>query len=169
MDYFPTEQWRQDVLVAAQSMVRKIGVELVPRAYERTAWVERLRGREFQGSLWGWGWGPGVMGPNAEMVMHTRSIPPAGANFASYSNPRVDALIDSTLVVRDTARARQVWRELEQLLIDDAVYAPLFLDPELFAVHARIRNVKFRGIEWWEDVPYWYIPENQRLPRDRTQ
>lgn len=169
IDYFPTEQWRQDVLVAIQSMVRQVGVELAPRAFERTTWVERLRNRNFQGSLWGWGWGPGVVGPNAEMVFHSRSIPPAGANFAGYSNPRVDELLDSVQVVRDTARARTIWHELEQTLIDDAAYAPLYLDPELFGVNSRIRGVKFRGIEWWEDVPYWYIPENQRLPRDRSR
>ena len=169
VDYFPTEQWRQDVLVFTQSMLAQIGVQLVPRPFERTAWVDRLRAREFQGSLWGWGWGPGVVGPNAEAIWHTRSIPPAGANFAGYSNPRLDALLDSAQVATDTARARQLWRTIEQQVTDDAVYAPLFLDPELFGVNRRFQNVKFRGIEWWEDVIYWYVPVDQRLPRDRTQ
>ena len=169
IDYFPTEQWRQDVLVAIQSMVRSVGVDLVPRAYERTTWVDRLRSREFQGSLWGWGWGPGVVGPNAEMVFHSRSVPPAGTNFAGYSNPRVDTLLDLAQMERDTTRAREIWREIEQTLIDDVAYAPLYLDPELFGVHGRIGGVRFRGIEWWEDVPYWYIPEQRRLPRDRSR
>jgi peptide/nickel transport system substrate-binding protein len=169
VDYFPTEQWRQDVLVAIQSMVRRIGVDLAPRAYERTTWVDRLRNREFQGSLWGWGWGPGVVGPNAEMVFHSRSIPPNGANFGGYSNPRVDALLDAVQVERDTTRARTLWRELEQILIDDAAYSPLYLDPELFGVSSRIQGVKFRGIEWWEDVPYWWIPEDRRVARDRVR
>jgi peptide/nickel transport system substrate-binding protein len=169
VDYISSDLTRQDVLVAAQSMLAKVGVELMPRAYESTAWVDRLRNREFQGSLWGWGWGPGVVGPNAETVFSSKSIPPRGVNFASYSNPRVDALIDSALVTRDTTKERAIWQQLEQTLIDDAVYAPLYLDPELYAVNARIHNVKFRGIEWWEDVPYWYIPVNERLPRDRAR
>lgn len=169
VDYISADQTRQDVLVAIQSMLRRVGVDIVPRAYERSAWVERLRGREFQGSSWGWGWGPGVVGPNAEMVFHSRSLPPAGANFAGSSNPRIDALIDSALVVSDTTALRAVWRELEQLMIDDAVYAPLYLDPELFGVHRRFENVGFRGIEWWEDVPYWFVPVDERLPRDRSR
>lgn len=169
VDYFPTEQWRQDVLVAMQSMVRRVGIDLVPRAFERTTWVERLRSRSFQGSLWGWGWGPGVVGPNAAMVFHSRSVPPAGTNFAGYSNPRVDELIDLAQAEGDTVRSRALWKELEQILIDDAAYAPLYLDPELFGVNSRVRGVKFRGIEWWEDVPYWYIPEQLRLPRDRSR
>lgn len=169
VDFNAAEQTRQDVLVAIQSMVRDAGVDLSPRGYERTAWVDRLRQQAFTGSLWGWGWGPGVMGSNAEMVLHSRSIPPNGANFAGYSNPRVDALIDSTLVVVDTAVARGVWHRLEQIVTDEVPYAPLYLDPELFGVHQRFRNVRFRGIEWWEDIIYWYVPTELRLPRDRSR
>lgn len=167
IDYIATDQARRDVLVAMQDMLRTVGIALELKPFESTAWVDRLRAGDYQGSFWGWGWGPGVAGPNAEMVFHSRSIPPAGPNFASYSNPRVDALIDSALVTTDKARAQEIWRELEQILIDDAVYAPIYLDPELFGVNTRYANVKFRGIEWWEDVPYWYIPVDQRLPRDR--
>jgi peptide/nickel transport system substrate-binding protein len=168
IDYISTDQIRQDVLVYLQSMLKKVGVAVVPKPYESTQWVTRLREGQFEGSLWGWGWGPGVMGPNAEAIFHSRSIPPNGANFAGYSDPRVDALIDSTLTVTDPARLEQVWAALEQQLIDDAVYAPLYLDPELFGMNERFANVKFRGIEWWEDEPYWYIPLDKRLPRDRT-
>lgn len=169
VDYIAADQTRQDVLIAMQSMLREIGIDLVPRAYERTAWVERLRGGEFQGSSWGWGWGPGVVGPNAQMVFSSESIPPAGTNFAAETNPRIDLLLDSALVVRDSARLQRIWRDFEQLAVDDAVYTPLYLDPELFGVASRIENVRFRGIEWWEDVPYWYIPLDQRLPRDRAR
>lgn len=169
IDYISSDQVRQDVLVAMQSMLREIGVEIVPRAYERTAWVERLRGQEFVGSSWGWGWGPGVVGPNAEMVFHTRSIPPAGANFAGYSNPQVDDLIDRALATRDTTELREVWNRFQEIVISETPYSPLYLDPEIHGLNSRFANVEFRGIEWWEDVPYWYIPVEDRLPRDRTR
>lgn len=169
IDFISTDQTRQDVLVAMQSMLRRVGIDLVPRAYESTTWVQRLRQGDFTGSFWGWGWGPGVMGPNAEMIFHSRSIPPNGPNFAASNHPRIDELIDSTLVIMDTTRARTVWRELEQLMIDDAVYVPIYMDPELYAVHARLRNVRFRGLEWNEDAPYWWIDPDDRLGRDRVR
>ena len=162
------DQVRKDMLIFIQQQLRQVGIDMVPRELERTSWVERLRAREFTASFWGWGWGPGVMGPNAEMLFHSRSIPPNGPNFAGYSNPRVDALIDQILVQNDTTQARGLWRQLEQQLIDDAVYAPIFLDPEFYAVNQRFANVKLRGPEWWEDVIYWSVPENRRLPRDRA-
>jgi peptide/nickel transport system substrate-binding protein len=162
------DQVRKDMLIFMQQQLKQVGIDMVPREMERTSWVERLRAREFTASFWGWGWGPGVMGPNAEMLFHSRSIPPNGPNFAGYSNPRVDALIDQILAQNDTTQARGLWRQLEQILVDDAVYAPIFLDPEFYAVHQRFANVKMRGPEWWEDAIYWSIPENRRLPRDRA-
>jgi peptide/nickel transport system substrate-binding protein len=169
IEFISSDQTRQDVLVAIQSMLRRVGVDIVPRAFESSTWVQHLREGSFAGSFWGWGWGPGVVGPNAEMIFHSRSIPPKGPNFAAERNRRVDQLIDSVLVMTDTAHARGAWRELEQALIDDAVYAPIFMDPELFGVNARFQNVKFRGIEWVEDVPYWHVDPQRRLPRDRAR
>jgi peptide/nickel transport system substrate-binding protein len=167
VEFSSSDPLRPDMLVAMQSQVKQAGINLVLKPMESTTWVSRLRARQFQGSFWGWGWGPGVMAPNAEAIWHSRSIPPAGANFAGYNNPRVDALIDSLLVESDTTRARGMWRTLEQTAIDDAVYAPIFLDPEFYGVSARYQNVKFRGPEWWEDVIYWSIPTNRRTARDR--
>lgn len=164
-----SDQMRKDMLIFMQQQLRQAGIDLSISEMERASWVERLRGRQFTASFWGWGWGPGVMGPNAEMLFHSRSIPPNGANFAGYSNPRADALIDSILVENDSTRARGMWKQLEQQVIDDAVYAPIFLDPEFYAVSQRFANVKFRGPEWWEDAIYWSIPENRRLPRDRAR
>ncbi len=169
VEFASSDPIRGDVLVAMQAQLRQAGIQMAPRSYERTTWVERLRGREFTASFWGWGWGPGVMGPNAEQLFHSRSIPPNGPNFAGYRNPRVDALIDSILVQGDTTRARGLWRQLEQQVIDDAVYAPIFLDPEFYAVNERFANVKFRGPEWWEDVIFWSVPADKRLPRDRSR
>jgi peptide/nickel transport system substrate-binding protein len=169
VDFISTDLTRQDVLVAMQSMLRRVGVDLAPRAYESSAWVQRLRDGTFAGSFWGWGWGPGVVGPNAEMIFHSRSIPPNGPNFAAARNPRIDQLLDTLLVMTDTARTRPLWAELEQLMIDDAVYAPIYMDPELFGVHARFRNVRFRGLEWSDDAPYWYIEPAELLGRDRVR
>jgi peptide/nickel transport system substrate-binding protein len=114
------------------------------------------------------GWGPAVVGTNAEMVFHSRSIPPAGPNFAGASNPRLDALLDSAVREFDEARRQRLWAEIEQIMIDDAVYAPLYLDPELFGVASRVHTSPFRGIEWSENVPFWHIPTARRLPRDRV-
>jgi peptide/nickel transport system substrate-binding protein len=167
IEFSSADPVRQDMLVAMQNMVKKAGIDLVLKPYERTTWVDRLRTRQFVGSFWGWGWGPGVMGPNARSVWHSASIPPGGANFAGYRNPKLDALIDSVIVEPDTTKAHGMWKQIEQTVIDDAVYTPIFFDPEFYGVNSRFRGVKLRGPEWWEDVIYWWVPPTQMTPRDR--
>jgi peptide/nickel transport system substrate-binding protein len=167
IEYSSADPVRADMVVAIQAMARQAGIAIVPKPYERTTWVDRLRSRKFMGSFWGWGWGPGVMGPNARTVWHEASVPPGGANFAGYRNPKLSALIDSVIVEPDTTKSRAMWRQIEQTVIDDAVYAPIFFDPEYYGVSARFRSVKFRGPEWWEDVIYWWIPPNQLTPGDK--
>ena len=54
-------------------------------------------------------------------------------------------------------------------MIDDVVYAPIYMDPELYAVHSRLKNVEFRGLEWNEDAVYWWIDPDDRLGRDRVR
>jgi hypothetical protein len=36
-------------------------------------------------------------------------------------------------------------------------------------VHARFRNVRFRGLEWSDDAPYWYVEPGELLGRDRVR
>jgi ABC-type transport system substrate-binding protein len=110
-----------------------------------------------------------VVGPNAVMVFHSRSIPPVGANFGGSRNARLDALLDSAIIERDPERRARHWAEAEQIMIDEAVYSPLYLDPELFGVASRVHASRFHGIEWSENVPFWHIPVEGRLPRDRTR
>jgi peptide/nickel transport system substrate-binding protein len=167
IEYSSADPVRADMVVAIQAMAKRAGIGIVPKPYERTTWVDRLRTRKFMGSFWGWGWGPGVMGPNARSVWHSANIPPNGANFAGYRNPKLDALIDSVIVEPDSTRSRAMWRQIEQAVMDDAVYAPIFFDPEYYGVSARFRGVKFRGPEWWEDVIYWWIPPEQLTARDK--
>jgi hypothetical protein len=71
------------------------------------------------------------------------------------------------IVEPDSTRARGMWRQIEQTVIDDAVYAPIFFDPEYYGVSSRFRGVKLRGPEWWEDVIYWWIPPNLLTARDK--
>jgi peptide/nickel transport system substrate-binding protein len=169
VEYSNSDPVRADMLVRIQSDLKQIGVDLVPLPLESTTWVEHLRAGEFVGSFWGWGWGPGVMAPNARIVFHSASIPPSGPNFAHYRSPRTDALIDSLLASTDSARSAALWGSLEQVLVDDAAYAPIYLDPEFYGVNKRFENVRMRGPEWWEDVIYWYVPLDRRTARDRLR
>ena len=47
-------------------------------------------------------------------------------NFADYSNPDVDVLLDEAAVETDTAQSMELYRQAEQMMVDDAACLPLW-------------------------------------------
>ena len=47
-------------------------------------------------------------------------------NYGEYSNPEVDALLDRANVELDTETSFDLYRQVEQLIVDDAACLPLW-------------------------------------------
>ncbi|MBQ7839170.1 MAG: hypothetical protein IJ390_01585 [Lachnospiraceae bacterium] len=59
--------------------------------------------------------------------MYTYYTDAYGTSFAGYSNPEYDALIDSLTGETDIAKRKEIYQELENiLLIEDCAFAPLY-------------------------------------------
>ena len=91
-----------------------------------------------------------------------------GSNYGSYNNPRFDALVDSATAQMDTAHAGKYYRQAYQLLVDDAPAIWLFEPLSFAAMQKRIHPVGMRANGWWLNLHQWYIPESERIPRDRV-
>src|SRR5690606_41791945 len=74
-----------------QASVSEIGIQMEIQPQESAAFTERLRSKEFQAALGSWTPRPDVDG-TVYQHFHTDGL----ANWASYSNPEVDALLDQT-------------------------------------------------------------------------
>ena len=49
------------------------------------------------------------------------------SNFARYSNPKVDELIEAAMVTMDDTKREAMYREVGKIAVDDAQITPLFL------------------------------------------
>ena len=47
-------------------------------------------------------------------------------NFAEYSNPEIDTLLDRAAVEGDSDLSLELYRQIEQMLVDDAACLPLW-------------------------------------------
>ena len=63
-----------------------------------------------------------------------------GSNYASYSNPAVDALLDSATLTFDPARTRAYARRAFETIIEDAPGIWLYEPPTVAGVHKRIHT-----------------------------
>ena len=61
-------------------------------------------------------------------------------NHTSYSNPALDALLDEAGVEQDPEKRLALYREAEQLIIDESPWVPLYFDLEHWLVKPWVQN-----------------------------
>lgn len=97
----------------------------------------------------------------------TAGIARDGSNFPAYSNPTVDALLDSATATFEPARTRAYARRAFEIIIDDAPAIWLYEPLTVAGLHKRIRPTKMRADGYWSDLANWYIPAGERTARDQ--
>lgn len=160
-----TSPSRMRYAVLIQEQLKNVGGRVEIDALEFNASQERLNTGRFDATLAIVGQDPPRTG--VEQFWGSSSTPPAGANYGRYSNPLVDALIDSIGITADPARADDQWRRMSRTIIEDAPAIWLFEYAPVAGVHNRIRIEGMRGYAWWAELPDWWIPADERIDRDR--
>jgi peptide/nickel transport system substrate-binding protein len=97
----------------------------------------------------------------------TSGIGKGGSNFASYSNPAVDALLDSATATFDPARTRAYTRRAFETIVEDAPGIWLYEPATVMGVHKRIHPTAMRVDGYWSGMADWWIPAAERTARDR--
>jgi peptide/nickel transport system substrate-binding protein len=97
----------------------------------------------------------------------TAGIGRDGSNFPSYSNPAVDALLDSAATAFDPARTKSYARRAFEIIIDDAPGIWLYQPLTVAGLHKRIRTTRPRTDGYWSGLADWWIPAGERTARDQ--
>ena len=84
-----------------------------------------------------------------------------------YSNPKVDALLDSSASSFDPAKMKTYASRAFQQIIDDAPAIFLYDMTLTYAVNRRVTVAPLRTDEWWANLADWSIPPDKRIDRDR--
>jgi peptide/nickel transport system substrate-binding protein len=85
----------------------------------------------------------GVMGQDPNVVdryFNTVSATPAGANYAHYSNPRVDELLLQGRGTGDIEERKRIYTELAMILNDEVVWIYLWRLDSIYGVNNRVQN-----------------------------
>jgi peptide/nickel transport system substrate-binding protein len=64
-------------------------------------------------------------------------------NYGNYNNPEVNQLIDQAYEARDEQTRTTLWGQIDRLVMEDAAWAPLVYDREVFFWSSRVRNWTF--------------------------
>jgi len=75
-----------------------------------------------------------------EVKFHSQSQ----QNYLGYSSPEVDALLDEAALEQDSDRREELYRQAEQLIINDAPWVPLYYSTEYWLVKPHVKG--FTGV-----------------------
>ncbi|MDR7452735.1 MAG: glutathione ABC transporter substrate-binding protein GsiB, partial [Armatimonadota bacterium] len=76
--------------------------------------------------------------------------PPKGLGPAFYRNPRVDQLLDEARSTIDDAKRKELYREAQQLIWNDAPWVFLWTQKWYVATVRNLKGVRVLPIEKWD-------------------
>lgn len=126
---------------AIQSDLAAVGinVELRPVTYS-----EYMTGYRTSADCWYGGWYPDFpdAGNFLEPVLHSKNIKQGRSpNAARYRNPKFDALLDKAHVMANGPQRDALYKQAEDILVEDAPWAPLFFEAETRYFRAGVTGV----------------------------
>lgn len=132
-----------------QEMLKEIGVNLELLPMERATFIEKLldpTNNDFEMALNGY-----VMGDNPDNygAIFMTDVP---ENFSGYSNPEVDKLFEEARSEMDEAKREEIYKKIQQILVDDAVQYSTTNVKSIIAV-----NNAFGNIEEAEPAPIYML------------
>lgn len=137
-----------------QAQARAVGIEIVLQRMDSAASFEAIRNDEVNMRSIGWISSDPVILTN---LFHSKNIE-EGFGWTKYSDERLDEVLDLGEQATDPAERDELYAEAQQIIMDNALSAPLFGIPRNMAIQQRYKDMgrDFRTYPWFYDT---YIEE----------
>lgn len=122
-----------------QEMLKEVGIEIELLPMERGTFIEKLLNpdnMDFEIATNGY-----VMGDNPDEYGVMFSTGNA-ENFSGYSNPKVDELFKNAKTEKDEAKRGEMYKEIQQIIVEDAVQYPTAYVKSIVAVNKEFKNLE---------------------------
>jgi ABC-type transport system substrate-binding protein len=126
-----------DLDVILQMWQKNLGIRVEVQQTEFATFLQDLNRRRFQ--MFRIGWIADYPDPEnfLDLLFHSKST----NNHTGYRNPEVDALLEQARVEPDEATRFRLYNRIEQMIVDDAPWVPLWYEGEGYAlVKPKVRD-----------------------------
>ncbi|MBM3945748.1 MAG: peptide ABC transporter substrate-binding protein, partial [SAR202 cluster bacterium] len=116
-----------DLEVILEMWKQVLGVQVEIQQVEWATYLQDLNRQRYQAYA-GLGWEADYPDPQdfLDVLFHTDS----GLNHGAYSNPQLDAILEQARTEQDSTRRIQLYRQAEELIVNDAAWVPLWFAGE---------------------------------------
>ena len=152
---------RQGIAEIMQAQLAEIGVEVAPTVVEWGTLLSQISDptfRDFDGVVMGW-----VVEYKLDDtdLLHSRNFSGTYA-FSGTLRPDIDSLLDQLPLVVDRTDAKPLWKQYQELLVDEQPYTFFFFPDRLDGVSKRLRGVEMDSRGEWLNIKDWWVPADQR-------
>jgi len=151
---------RRDIAEIMQAQLAEVGIDVTPQVVE---WATLLNDinveRDFDGVVMGW-----VVEFKLDDtdLFHSDKYEEPYA-YSGTLRPDIDTLLEEIPLTVDRADAIPMWREYQQLMIDEQPYTFVYFPDRLDGVNRRLNNVQMDVRGEWLTINEWQIaPEDRR-------
>ncbi len=146
----PDNTTRREMLPMIQDQLRRIGIDVQPETIEFNTLVKRGYDHDFDAIIMGLGLDTSF---DLTGTLHSKSID-EGLNWGSYSNPRVDQLLDEIKRFVDPFEAKPLFDELQVLVQQDQPNT-LIYQPKRIVITRGLQDVKPNAMTPYANIRAW--------------
>lgn len=150
---------REAIAVAFSDELRKVGVKLDVRKLEWSVFLENLRTRKFDLSIGAWVNDPIPSDPY--QIWHSSQIGNKGSNYAGFSSPRADQLLEMNRVEFDESKRIAYMQEFQRIVADAQPYIFLWSPQHPAIYNKRLHGVRFSLVRPGYNPTQWWVPKSQ--------
>ena len=137
--------------------LKKEGIDLKLNRVDWTTFVRSLDDKKFDAVMLGWSGGQIDLDP--KQIWHSKSAEKGGSNFISYSNPKVDKLIDQGRKQMNKQDRIKYFKQVYRHIAKDTPYIFMFSSRVYFyGVNQRVKRPK-DTFKYFIGAPYWSLKQ----------
>lgn len=127
-----------------------VGIRVTIRNMDWSVGEPVRQQRDFDAMMMGWGANAPESDP--KQIFHSDSIKNQGDNFAQWSSPEADSIMEQARRELDPEKRATLWRAWEAVMHDEQPYTWIRVQPWVRFIKADVGNVNLyaKGLEVWE-------------------
>ncbi len=138
-----------------QRDLKKVGIDVNIQKYEWIAYLRRwASGMTEDIAMNHIGWG--MTYPSfIRIIASCGSFPPNGVNSGWYCNEEVDKLMDEAVTIKDKDKAREIYQQINRMIMEDAAFVPLLDDLQPIFVAPNVKGFVNPPNDWYDFSTVW--------------
>ena len=134
---------RQDIILMVKEQLKVVGVEVeIETTSEPLAVLHQPDAYDAYGNS-----RVGIDPDDLRMFYHSeKTYDKGGANIAWYNGPELDELLEQGEVEIDPTKRANLYKEAQQILVNEVVSIPIYLLPYTIATSSDVQGIKFDSI-----------------------